>query len=162
MITQAKLKELFHYCPDTGIFTWLVSAGCVKAGAISGSKNSRGYLLIRIGGVRYLSHRLAFLYMNGEFPPRQVDHINGVRVDNRWANLRPVTNSENQRNSKMRENNTSGHIGVSWHKATSKWQACYGIGGRLIYIGLFADISVAIAARAAVAHLFHENHGRVA
>jgi hypothetical protein len=162
MITQIQLKELFHYCPEFGLFTRLVRAAkCTQVGDIAGGKNSGGYLDIMIYGRTYKSHRLAFLYMTGEFPPHDVDHINGVRDDNRWENLRAVTKSENSRNMKLRSTNTSGHVGVHWHNQKGKWEANYGINNKRYHLGCFADINDAIAARETVSHLFHENHGRI-
>jgi hypothetical protein len=161
MLTQSKLKELFHYCPSTGLFTRLVNVGKSKAGDIAGSRDNRGYLCVGINGKPYQSHRLAFLYMTGKFNQHHTDHINGVTDDNRWANLRPVTRSENNKNKKMPSNNTSGHIGVSWHKSSGKWRAQYVLNNKNHHLGCFSDINDAIAARETVSHLFHENHGRI-
>ena len=80
MITQKRLKELLHYCPDSGVFTRLKStSNRVKVGDIAGWKGKNGYIGINVGGVKERAHRLAFLYMTGDFPVFQTDHINGIR-----------------------------------------------------------------------------------
>lgn len=148
MITQKRLKELLDYDPGTGIFTWRVGrGGKAKAVSFAGTVSNRGYLQIRIDAKRYYAHRLAWLYFHGEFPSNQLDHINRVRSDNRIANLRPATNSENQQNLSKRRDNTSGVIGVSWHKQRGKWVARIRVNGRYIYLGLYETVEAATAAR---------------
>jgi hypothetical protein len=163
MLTQERLQELLDYNPETGEFTRQVSGGGVKAGSVVGCKNSHGYLLIGIGHCIYPAHRLAFLYMRGTLPEGQVDHINGQRDDNRWVNLRDVTNIENQRNAKRRSNNSSGIMGVSWHKAKRKWQASITIDNCLKHLGYFNDFDEAVTARkrSETEYGFHPNHNRV-
>jgi len=120
MLTQARLKGLLHYNPETGVFTRLVGSGSKRAGDISGSLMLNGYLSICILSKKnLLAHRLAFLYMEGALPPNQVDHINRDRADNRWTNLRHATSKENNRNT---VNNVS-FIGVNWDKRHGKWKA---------------------------------------
>ena len=161
MLTQQILKQLFQYNPDTGIFIRLVSRGNAKAGAEAGSKGGHGYLQIRIDRKRYLAHRLAWLYMTGEFPKDQIDHINHVRVDNRLVNLRGATRQENGRNRSMQSNNTSGITGMSWDKHAGKWLAQIRVEGKQIYLGLYEDINAAILARQCgeLLYEFHKNHG---
>ncbi len=90
-ITQAELVENLSYDPDSGVFRRKISnTRAVKAGDIAGSQNGKGYLTMMVCGRVYKAHRLAFLYMTGSFPPEEVDHINGIRDDNRWACLRAV------------------------------------------------------------------------
>jgi len=92
-ITQEELKRLLHYNPKTGIFRWK---------KIAGKTTSRGYRVIKINKKRYYAHRLAFLYMTGEFPSlkggKVVDHKNQKKDDNWWRNLRVVTSSTNSKN----------------------------------------------------------------
>ena len=164
MLTQERLKDLFNYNPETGVFKRLVSASLnTKAGQIAGSANGKGYLRIMVDGKQHKSHRLAWLYVYGEFPSDQVDHINGVKDDNRLTNLRAVTNAENSKNVKMRISNTSGTMGVYWDKPRGKWRAQIKANGKNKYLGIFKDISEAIAVRkkAEILHGFHENHGRL-
>lgn len=147
-LTQARLKELLHYDPDTGHFTWLVSrnSNTAVSGSRAGSINGNGYRQVRIDGRFYPAHRLAFLYLLGEQPPDHVDHINRDKSDNRWANLRPATGRENMGNVGLRGDNTSGHRGVSWNKRVGKWQVHGARDGRRIYLGLFDDLGEAAAA----------------
>ena len=111
---QKTLKSLLRYEPSTGTFRWLADRPprC-KAGGVAGYNNGSGYNKISLGGRRYYAHRLAFLYMTGEMPPGVIDHINGDGIDNRWENLRCVSQKENG------ANKTTG-VGVrfkdgSWH-----------------------------------------------
>jgi hypothetical protein len=139
-----------------------VTRGKAKSGGLAGNKKQRGYIGIGLNGGDYKAHRLTFLYMTGSFPPDQVDHINGVTDDNRWANLRASTNAENSRNTCLRSDNTSGVLGVCWHKRDGAWIANIRKDGRKHHLGYFANLADAIAARKAaeVKYGFHPNHGR--
>lgn len=164
-LTQDRLKELFEYNPDTGYFTRTKAVKRCKVGDRVGHLADSGYLMICIDDKDHRAHRLAFLYMTGEWPEDQVDHINRVRDDNRWCNLRCVSNVENNKNSSMQSNNTSGHVGVSWDKSRDKWAAeirCK-IQGRK-RLGRFATLEEAVAARKAaeVEFGFSEGHGQPA
>ena len=104
-LTQEELKELLHYDPDTGVFTWKKGRqGRIKKGGIAGNEDQSGYCKIVVKGKRYGAHRLAFLYMEGYFPEHQVDHINRDRGDNRWVNLREATHTCNMRNCSRSKN----------------------------------------------------------
>lgn len=164
ILTQERLKELFDYDPETGLFTRLVDVGKTKRGDVAGWYNTDGYLLITISGGRYLSHRLAFVYMEGDFPPDGVDHINQVRDDNRWSNLRPATQSVNMQNARMRKDNRSGFMGVNWDRSRDMWLARISINGRPTNIGRFEHYEDACLARkqAEKEHGYHENHGATA
>lgn len=154
-ITQARLKELLHYDPETGHFTWLVSnSNRAPAGSRAAPSGGTGYRQIRVDGRLYMTHRLAFLYMTGDFPPDDVDHINRIPSDNRWGNLRPATRRENLSNTALPRHNTSGHRGVSWNRRRGKWHACGKHGGRNIHLGYFADLEEA----AAVADAWRKEH----
>lgn len=155
MLTQSDLKELLHYCPETGEFTWLVSTGPrAQAGSVAGTL-SHGYQQIQIQGTLYRAHRLAWLYTHGEFPPEGLDHKNRVKTDNRICNLRPATDAENQQNLSMRSDNTSGHVGVSWNNPRQKWLAQIRINCKKIHLGRFTNIEDAIAARKAAELKYH-------
>lgn len=137
-LTADKLREMLSYDADTGQFVRKVSTSSnARVGDIAGNMNGRGYLRIQIGGRSYLVHRLAWLYTHGAWPVDQLDHINGVCDDNRIANLRECTHAENQQNYAKPKNNSSGFMGVSWHKAAGKWMADIQFNGRKRYLGLF-------------------------
>jgi len=121
-----------------------------------------GYREVSILGKSYRSHRLAWLLHYGEEPKNQIDHINGVRDDNRIENLRDTTQAENCKNVKKPKNNTSGCVGVYWKKRDSVWRAAISVNDIQVSLGAFKDKSDAIAARlkAEIKYGFHANHGR--
>lgn len=123
MITQNRLKELFYYNPETGIFSRLsITNRNQHIGDIVGCEDiQKGYIMIGADGALYLAHRLAFLYMTGEWPKNQIDHINRIKNDNRWCNLREATPRQNGWNKKVPKNNKVGIKGVYWDKRISKF-----------------------------------------
>jgi hypothetical protein len=147
-------RALLAYEPETGNFRWLVTrnsfAGKAKAGAIAGSPKD-GYVQIICAKKQWRAHRLAWAFMTGELPIKglEIDHINLNRSDNRWANLRLVTRSQNMMNGNIQSNNKSGHAGVSWAKQIRKWDARITVNRKPILLGKFSDIESAIAARQA-------------
>lgn len=111
-MTRDLLKKLLGYDQETGVFTWRPRPR-VRAGKIAGHQRIDGYIEIRVNRELHLAHRLAWLYMTGEFPKEHTDHINGKRDDNRFANLREATNSLNMQNQKKAtKRNASGFLGV--------------------------------------------------
>ncbi|UNI71489.1 hypothetical protein [Burkholderia phage vB_BpP_HN04] len=117
MITLDDLKERLHYDPETGVFSFR------KTGKVAGHLNKKsGYVTIRLDGISYYAHRLAWFYMKGEWPER-ADHENNNRSDNKWTNIREATQAQNNRNGRKREANKSGFKGVSWNSQSSKWKA---------------------------------------
>jgi hypothetical protein len=146
MVTQERLRELLSYDSETGVFHWRVSRGRAVAGASAGNADSYGYLQTKIYGRCYLNHRLAWLYVYGEWPDGQIDHINGSRADNRLANLRNVSISVNQQNQRgARVDNRCGLLGVS--RKGNRWQARISHPGRKdAYLGLFDTPELAHAA----------------
>lgn len=141
-ITQGQLKEVLDYEPTTGVFTAKklrphpTKGLCYGVGGI----DINGYVLIMVLGKQYRAHRLVWLWVHGEFPSQQLDHINGVRHDNRLCNLRPATNSENCKNGKLPKNNTSGFKGVSWMPRQKAWAAHIRVDGKAIHLGLYRDV----------------------
>ena len=145
MLTQDKLKEISHYDPETGKFTWRVTmASKAIAGNTVGSKTLAGYLETQIFNKRYLLHRLAWLYVHGEMPDEHIDHINGIKDDNRLCNLREVTRFTNMQN--MREptkRNKQGLLGVSYDKFRNKFKAQIRINEKNTYLGRFDTAELA-------------------
>jgi hypothetical protein len=115
-----------------------------------------GYENIMVDNVRHKSHRLAWFYMHGEWPPHQVDHINRVRGDNRIANLRLATRAENLQNRNLSKNNTSGHEGVKWNGRVGKWYAQISHNKERMHLGSYSNIEDAIAARSAARLKLHK------
>ena len=115
MITQERLQELLHYNPGSGEFTRRVSRGNSKVGSVAGYIGE-GYIVIGVDDEYYSAHRLAFLYMEGEFPPDQVDHINTVRSDNRWCNIRRCTAKENNNNPLTAAKRSAAQMGNTYGK----------------------------------------------
>ena len=147
MLTSNRLHEVLKYSPKTGIFVWKIRVSQnVKAGDMANCC-SDGYIHIRIDKKLYKAHRLAFLYMEGYFPEYQVDHMNGIRSDNRWKNLRHVSRSCNFQNCKLQANSTSGFTGVSWYKKGKKWHAQICIHKKVIHIGYYDTVEEAALAR---------------
>jgi len=137
-LTQKRLKELLYYDLDTGTFTWRMSRGNnTKSGATAGCLNNEGYIQIRVDDKSYRAARLAWLYMEGYFPENQIDHINRIRHDDRWINLRHVSHLCNMRNCNIAKNNTSGITGVCQHGDSKKWHAQIKIIDRRVFLGSF-------------------------
>lgn len=161
-LTAERLRSLLRYDPDTGLFHCLVRrvGSQAKVGDVVGSVGVGGYIVIRMDNAYYYGHRLARLYMTGEWPPRHVDHINMCRADNRWSNLRDATPSQNHANTRASRSGTSGFKGVS--ACRDKWQAHIRIDGRKAHLGTFATREEAHAAYAAAAPLVYGEFARAA
>lgn len=146
-ITQEELKEILFYEPSTGIFTWKVKRGNIRAGQVAGSIHAQGYIPIGINGKIYQAHQLAVLYMTGSWPKGGVDHINRNRSDNRWKNIRELSQQGNLRNQGLSSRNTSGITGVSWIARRGKWQAQIKVDRKQIGLGLYDNFVDAVQAR---------------
>jgi hypothetical protein len=163
-ITAARLREVLHYNPETGWFTWRVRLGqrC-RIGARAGSqmRNSRRpYRALQVDGRLYHEHNLVWLYMTGDWPTNELDHANNDAADNRWENLRPATRAQNMQNTRRFINNTSGYKGVTLHRA--RYDACIQVNGKRIHIGSFKtpeEANAAIVKRRSELHGAFCNHG---
>lgn len=142
MLTLARLRELLVYDPISGVFRWIARAGRCRAGDIAGCDDGQGYVVIRIDGKPYKAHRLAWLYMTGEWPEDLIDHINGERSENRWANLREASQSQNQANKRVILSST-GHKGVYWSKKKMRFRARVKKDGVIHEVGFFRTADAA-------------------
>jgi len=158
-INQERLKELLHYDPETGVFKWKIAISYrIRVGDVAGCFDDDGYIKIVMFNKAYRAHRLVWLYVHGKFPEDCMDHINGIKDDNRIINLRAVTHAENNKNLPLRKDNTSGYIGVGWDKGKNKWRVSISN----VHYGRFKSKSDAIArAKEVYKKLgYHKNHGK--
>lgn len=155
IITADRLRQLLDYDPDTGLFTWLprdpvnqyVQTWNTRyANRVAGTFHNGKYVQINVEGKLYSCHRLAWLYVYGEFPDRSVDHINRDPSDNRLCNLRLAEPHEQMQNLPIRRHNTSGHTGVSYAKHAKKWVARISHRRRLHHLGYYCTREAAAAA----------------
>ena len=132
------INKYLRYYPDTGLFTWRISPNQgILPGSVAGSLTKDGYVEIRFKRKKYKAHRLAWFVTYKKWPVGHIDHINGVKKDNRLVNLRDSNYTENQANRGKQLNNTSGYKGVYKHSKSNKWEAKIGVSGRSKYLGLF-------------------------
>ena len=145
-LTCSRLQELLSYDPETGEFRWKVTtSSSAKVGALAGYLNGKGYWEVGIDRRVYFAHHLAWLYTTGKWPDGEIDHINGVRADNRICNLRVVNRSQNMQNSTCSWGRSI-HRGVCWHKGRKKWRAEIRINGGYKHLGYFHTEELAAAA----------------
>ena len=137
MIDAQELRKNLRYEKETGDFWWIVSRPGLPNGRPAGSFMTNGYRKIRMDGANYLSHRLAWLYVHGEWPKHEIDHVDGDPSNNAWSNLRSASHRQNLRNQRISSNNKSGFKGVSWHKAGGRWCAQIKSDDKVVYLGLF-------------------------
>ena len=148
MITQERLKEIINYNPKTGDFVWTKPTGRrVKAGSMCGYIGTDGYRRIRIGNKSYLASRLAWLYMEGYFPENEIDHINRIKSDDKFYNLRHVSRQCNMRNSDPPRNNMSGIVGVHWNTKVKKWHVQITASGTTHFLGFYKSKRAAALVR---------------
>jgi hypothetical protein len=144
IITAARLRELVSYDPETGHFTARVTWPKTPAGKRLGTIGPLGYVQMGLAYGKYYAHRLAFLYVTGEWPAGTVDHVDGERANNRWNNLRDVPHGVNVENVlRARKHSSSGLLGASWSTRRGHWTATVRVKGRNIYIGSFDSAEAA-------------------
>lgn len=157
-LTAARLRELLHYDPETGVFRVKTRFNRKQpVGTISGSDTKRGYRKHKLDGGTYLAHRLAWLYVTGRWPEYTIDHIDCDGYNNRFLNLRDVpqnVNAENQR--KAKRVSASGLIGAFSRR--TRWVAQIRVRGRLIYLGSYDAPEDAHAAYVAAKREHHEGN----
>lgn len=183
MISPTDIAAVMRYDFRSGLIYWLPRPLCMfsdgrkfsaghnakvwntrYAGKVAGNTTPRGYIQIGAFGRLMKAHRIAWCLHYGSWPSAGIDHINGVKTDNRIINLRDVGQAENNRNAALKRNNTSGACGVSWKRGLDKWTASIEEDGRQVHLGVFTEKTDAIAARKAAERRigYHENHGRTA
>ena len=179
--SPSELHKYLSYDPDTGEFTWkertvemfsgqVPVRDCKRWNAIFAGKpalvsvREKGYLYGEINSVKVRAHRAAYAMMTGSWPEEQIDHINGIRADNRWSNLRDASPTDNARNMAQSPRNTSGDHGVNWDVRSQKWRAQIGVDNRKRHLGYFAskDDAIAERQRANMELGFSERHGTAA
>lgn len=176
LVSPEVLRKLLDYDPATGLFVWrprdaymfTLNGFCERWNArYAGvpalcTPHVNGYLYGAVMGRNMLAHRAAWAIVNGAHPEFEIDHINGVRTDNRIDNLRSVTSAENKRNQARPLTNSTGVIGVTRHRRDGRWQAQIQVGGKNVYLGQFKTMDEAVAARQSAERVygFHKNHGR--
>ena len=160
-VTQQTLQTWFNYNDITGIWTHRFTTLSGEMNEDATAKHSAGYTTIRVGKIDYLTQRMCFMYMLG-YLPDQVDHINHIRNDNRWINLREVNNKINHQNESISSNNTTGVLGVAIHKPTNRYRAYIMVDKKQIHLGLFDTLEEAKLSReqANIKYGFHKNHGK--
>ena len=158
-LTTDRLHELLEYNQITGVFIWRTRRNVMAvAGEIAGY-TSNGYVKIEIDSYQYFAHRLAWLYIHGEFPSKQIDHIDGNRSNNRIVNLRLASQSQNSANMRRHSRNTSGFKGVHWHKRKQCWEARITVNSVQHHLGYFDE---SMNAHAAYCHAAIKNFGEFA
>jgi len=132
------------YFPITGLFIWK-KTNC--KGKIAGSLTKKGYRQIRIDGIMFRAHNLAWLIVNGCWPVNQLDHEDRNPDNNIFTNLREATFGENNANRTKPKNNNSGFVGVSFHSKYGKYQTVINVNKKCVYIGYFDDPIEAVKTR---------------
>jgi hypothetical protein len=147
-ITLSEISESIGYCPKTGIFKWKKpTSNSISVGRLAGTKNNNGYVRLRFKKKYYSCHHLAWLFSSGNFPDSQIDHINGVRCDNRILNLRLCSPTENQFNRGAQKNNKLGHKNIFFLKKKNRFCVRIYKHKKLQYVRSFKTLNDAIMAR---------------
>ena len=158
MVTQEELKNVLEYEPDTGHFIRIKCKIRTLIGKVAGNLHPNGYVYIEINEKPYRAHRLAWLYTHGRWPAEHIDHINGIKNDNRIANLREATRSQNMKNSKLQKSNTSGLKGA--YKREYGYVSTIRHEGREVYLGFFKTAEEAHLAYCNAAEMHHKEFAR--
>lgn len=157
-LAHSRLLELLHYDPTTGLFSWKVqNSNRIKIGSLCLNKDRHGYIRIRLDNQLYWAARLAWFYTHGVWPQHDIDHINGIRDDNRISNLREATRSQNLANRKPKHN---GPKGVTFVKRTGKWVASVAKNRVVVFHKYFETKEEAKRAYLEAAKLYHGEFAR--
>ena len=143
-LTALRLRELFSYNPNDGVFTRLTQRGPTKPGPVHPCPDSHGYGLLRVDYRLYRTHRLAWLHSHGEWPTGDIDHIDGDRANNKLSNLRDVTRGENCQNLRAAQSHSQlGQLGVSAISNSKKYRARIAVNGQVTHLGCFNTVGEA-------------------
>jgi hypothetical protein len=154
------INDLINYDSETGIFTWKKDRrNSIKKGDTLKQVDSKGYPRVKIDGERYLLHRIAYYLYYGE-EPEFIDHINNNRSDNRIDNLRACTLSQNGFNVGLSPKSTTGVKGVTWSKASKKYQCTLKVKGKSYYFGMYDDLELAELVAMEARNKFHGSFSR--
>lgn len=157
-LTAERLREVLSYDPETGVFHHLREDVIRRFRRLeAGSIDKDGYVIIGVDGAVYRAHRLAWLYVHGQWPAHEIDHINGIPDDNRITNLREADGPRHQQqNQKLRDTNKSGYPGVYWDTTNGRWRAMIRNGGKKLSLGSFTSRHDAGAAYMAAKAKMHD------
>lgn len=141
-----RIRSLFDYDPLTGDLIRIASVGGgTRVGDRAACLNTDGYVVVNIDKRQYRAHRIAWLLTYGAWPRSEIDHINGVKSDNRISNLRLASPSQNQANRKKKQNK-AGHRGIHWNARDKRWNAKITVDGKQIHLGMFTTPDAAAEA----------------
>lgn len=155
---KALIDEVIRYDPESGFFFWKRNSGKRKIGERAGYQMQHGYEEIKVLGKRWTSHRLAWFLMTGEVPDKQIDHINGIRNDNRWVNLRLANQAENNMNRGAR--NALGIKNVYLHKPTGTYNVKLYLNGVCHSFGYYDDLELAELVAIEAREKYHKQFAR--
>jgi len=161
------VSNAFSYDETTGHLYWKIKpSNKINVGQIAGytylhTESGKSYRYVTFNKSRYGSHLIIWLLMTGSYV-KEIDHIDGDGTNNKWGNLRPVTRLVNSRNTRLRSNNKSGHVGVLWDTRCGKWMSQITVRQKVIFPGRFRCIVEAIGVRRAASekYNFYKNHGQ--
>ena len=152
-----KVKDYLEYNSDTGILTWIKSpVSNIPVGTQITRKNKQGYNICNLHGVTYYVHRVGWYLHTNSQPPEFIDHINRIKTDNYFSNLREATKSQNRQNIGIQRNNSSGYKGVSWKKEINKWVARIMLNNVSTHLGYFATPEEAYEAYISASKKFYK------
>jgi hypothetical protein len=166
-LTAEQVREVLDYDPETGALRWKERSDMRSqwngryAGKPAGGIRPDGYLTVCVNYRHMLAHRVAWLHFYGEYPPEHLDHINQCKTDNRIANLREATRSQNQRNRGAARNNALGIKGVHWVKERDKYCAQIQVEGKNRNLGHYETAEEAYAVYCRAAEKLHGEFANV-
>lgn len=158
LVTAERLRELLSYCDESGEFRYRQARGRFKVGDLAGSRGLEGRIAVVVDGRLYRGHRLAWLYMTGEWPQFEIDHKDTNPSNNSWANLRDVTPTVNQQNRRVapKGKKYSPLLGAQWCAQRRRWKATIRVDGKKKHLGVFDTDAEAAAAYLKAKRSMHE------